>query len=387
MKNLFRENIGLKIVSFLIAFFLWAYVVITENPLVNREVKITLQATNFDQNIYFMNSPLPEIKIRYQARRRQVLEAEIEKNVTAQINLKGLNEGEYDLKISANVPAGLEIISFNPSSVRVSLGKLEIKNLSPTPHMTLGNQELYLEKMEINPKTIAIKGKKDVLEQIHDAVIFIEAQSQGNFNLPLKVYLLDNDKNKIESGVIVSPPMLQVVYTVKTLPEKKVRVTPDFKGSLAQNFLLKETILEPDTVAIKAIPELLDKISEVRTEPIDLSNVSQSLKIKSNLIPPDQNITLQPKEAMVTLKIVQKMTRKTITVLLVAEPGYTIQPKCTVEAEIECADLSNLQDPVTLEVTADAVPEGLIQNYFSGKNCTLLKLRPEKISITKQGEP
>ncbi|MDD5089949.1 MAG: CdaR family protein [Candidatus Wallbacteria bacterium] len=386
MKNLITENIGMKIMSFLIAFLLWSYVIITENPMVAREIKTAVEVTNLDSERFFLSSSLPEAKVRYRAHRRLILSGKFEGEIVTMINLAGKKEGDHSVKVSINVPPGLEVLSVEPQSINISIGKSISKILPVTPHLTLSGTDLYYDPPEILPPRVEIRGRKDLVDQATETRVFLEISKPGDFTLNLPIVLLNSDKKQVEEGLSINPAFTKVSYSVKPKPEKTVPVFAGLTGKLPDNLMLKELILEPKETVLKATPAELEKIVSISTEVIDLTGLSQSLKIKKVLIYP-AGISIRHKEVTVTLKIVQTMIRKKLLLSLKAsQPGYSFFPGPTVEVEIEGRSLDFTDRLRTIEIDSTSGILDSVKSFFNNLNASLLSIKPEDINLIKEGE-
>jgi len=385
MKKLITENIGIKLISFLIAFLLWAYVIFSENPVVTRECKIPLETINLETKDYYMASELPEIKITYRANRRKVLTHDIEAHIHPQVNLLSLLDGTYDLKVTVNVPPDTELRSISPSHVKITLKKLIKKTIPIKPEnfrLSLG-RSLYSSSLKYYPKDIRIVGKKINISKVSGIIILDEIRNPGNYRKNLPVFVVDKD-NKQVNNITIDPPFISVEYTIRKLPVKKVKIKATFINKLDDNLILKETSINPDSVSISAKPNILKDISYLITEPIDLSKVSNSVKQWKYIFSKEKGVLIDPDRVEVTLKLSQKEFKKTIIVNLFSpDPKLSISP-ATIEVNIGYFKTKIPNEIYKIKISNENDdPVKIIKDLISKNGFIYYSIKPNKIKLSK----
>jgi len=388
MKKIITKNITLKIVSFFIAFFLWAYVIFSENPLVTRECKVPIETINLDSNEYYLANKLPSVKITYRTTRRKVLLNEIEENIHPQVNLLSLVEGDYDLKIFANVPPDTELRSIKPSHVKVTLKKLIKKSLPVQPknfRISLA-RGLYSSSLKFYPRDVRITGKEKNISKVSGIIILDEVKDAGNYKKNLPVFIVDKDSKQVKN-LSVDPPFLKVIYTVKELPQKNVPIIADLTNKLPKNLLLKETIIDPNTVNIRAKPDVLKDIKTLKTEPIDLSKIDNSLKQWKYISLKNPSVIINPDRVEVTLKISQKELKKRIKIHFSSDEAGFIADPATVEVELGYFNPKSPENNYEIRLSKEKNdPMESIKELLNKNGFIFYSSTPKKIKLKKENK-
>ena len=104
----------------------------------------------------------------------------------------------------------------------------------------------------------------------------------------------------------VTPPVVDVDLDV--LINKKLPVQIDWVGKLADNFILAEVIIEPETVEIIGGKRMLEKLSTIYTEKVPLNNLEAKGSITVNLALNPASLKIAPdSEEKVTITYVTKL--------------------------------------------------------------------------------
>lgn len=128
LRKLFLENLGLKLISFLVAFSIWAFVKGTTV----REVALTVPVDITELPEGFVVSDVEPllVTIRVRGLVHQVNKLKREA-IQVALPLKRVKEGENVLWIGPNLvkaPSGIEVIDVLPAQVKVKLYRIEDRN-------------------------------------------------------------------------------------------------------------------------------------------------------------------------------------------------------------------------------------------------------------------
>ena len=124
-------------------------------------------------------------------------------------------------------------------------------------------------------------------------------------NLPVTLY--DIDGNEIE-GLELSHKEIEVKLPIGS--EKRVPVNITYTGKVADDYVLTKVEASTTEVTIVGKAEVIDSISQIDLEPIDLTDLTEAdanlLKVKMKL--PDGVMTIGSDEVSVSLQVRKKKT-------------------------------------------------------------------------------
>lgn len=168
---------------------------------------------------------------------------------------------------------------------------------------------------------VTIKGNEtDIMSLRSDdftAVVDLTDAVEGSESYPVQVI-----GNAATERFSYTPEHVRVSIAQMTQKEVPVRVRTD--GDVAQYYELQHVDVQPNTVTIRGASKVLEEITGIETNVIDISELQQDIEVSVFLQLPE-NIVVQNGDGSVT-------TEKQITVALHVQP---LQEEKTVEAEIE----------------------------------------------------
>jgi YbbR domain-containing protein len=96
----------------------------------------------------------------------------------------------------------------------------------------------------------------------------------------------------------------RIVIRLERKTRKEVSVVPDIQGELVPGFALAEVRVVPDRVWLEGAKSHVMRIAEVKTEPIDVSELRESTEIEARLIILGGDTVWAEDETPVTVQIV-----------------------------------------------------------------------------------
>jgi len=182
MKNIFRRNISLKIISIFFAFLLWNYVIGETNPL--REKTISNIPVKFiNENVLEEKELIPKedlklkdlkVKVRIEARLKD-FDFINASNVEAIVDLSQVDStGKMPLKIEATVPDLGKVKSVSPQTVDLEIDHLVSRSIPVQPQFTDNLSSGYWHgEVEVTPNVINVTGAKSDVDKIRKALVWV----------------------------------------------------------------------------------------------------------------------------------------------------------------------------------------------------------------------
>jgi len=186
---------------------------------------------------------------------------------------RGLSEIALDVPLEfKNIPPGLELMNYDVKSVSLNIKGQErlIRTIRPT------DIRVWIDL------TRAKKGEG------------IYAINKNNISLPLTVTV----KN-------ITPTSVKVLLEESV--SKTVRVKPIIVGIPERGYYVKSIIVVPQTVDIEGASSKIRKVDKVKTEPLDITDRSETLKKDLKLDVSGMTIRTRVDEVMVKVVITREM--------------------------------------------------------------------------------
>lgn len=181
MRAWFLDNLGLKLLSVVLAVFLWA--VVLREQKVEVRLPIPLEFKDLPRDLVLVNEPVDTLEVRL--RGPQTLVSTLTAREVAVEGLpKSLGEGDNLIAIrreSIRVPPGVEVMAVTPQRVRLVLEALVERELEVSPRLEGAPGKGYvLKRVTSSPPRIRIAGpKSDLLRlrRVYTLPINLEGQT------------------------------------------------------------------------------------------------------------------------------------------------------------------------------------------------------------------
>ncbi len=177
--------------------------------------------------------------------------------------------------------------------------------------VSLDNVPLKYEIVEY-PKviTVTIEGQERLLKYLKQnevsAVLDISEAKAGR-----SFYTLSKDNIKLPKSFLVTGIDPETVSLKIEMQLKKVfSVKPHVVGSPEKGFKIIDINVVPDTVILEGPKSEIAKISNVRTEPVDINGINSTLIYKANLKLSSSNIKKNIDKVDVNISV-EKIVRET----------------------------------------------------------------------------
>lgn len=293
MKKLF-DNLGIKILSLVLAVILWIFVTSQERSEVGFSIPIQLK--NIPESLEILRTSAEYMNVRISGP-GAIIKGITPQQVQVTIDLKDAKEGQTYYQISQgdiSLPKGVEPSRISPNDITIEMEKTLRKKVLITPAFVGKlNQDFKLEKVEVSTKYVEISGPRSLIDLINQVEstptdlssitkdtekeitlkvpaepIRVLQRSPIYLNIQVKPNLISRTFQELPvsspKGAKIRPEKLSV--TVEGVPSKitnldpaeiklTLEISPDLKGSIVQ--LRPRVSLPPDINLVKVQPETL----------------------------------------------------------------------------------------------------------------------------------
>ena len=292
-------NLGLKVIAFIFAVFLWFIVVNFDNPVGSSTFRdIPVQILNEDiitsaGEVYQVEGDKTVTVVVYATREvRQKLTSD---NIVATADIKQIDSTGrlVPIEVTINGFSGesvtAEAIPRNLTIQREKSGKKVMSLTVDTEGVKLADGYI-LGDASVEPDQVTITGAESVLEQVDRAVAQVdevEGVSEDSV-LPASLVLYDangNELNQTQMSNNLGEDGLSV--SVEVMKVKGIPVVFDVEGSPAEGYKYTGCVSTPESVQVCGKSEDIDKISEidVPASVIDISGASEPIEMSVDITP------------------------------------------------------------------------------------------------------
>lgn len=416
MKDRWKNNLGLKVIAVLFAFFLWWTVVNIDDPV--KTQKYTAEVTVLNPEVITNNGKsyqivdnTKNIVVTVKARRK-VLEQIKASNIVATADLKERQDTSVPIRISIQGFEGSYIeASANPRNIQVQVEDTQKKTF-PISVVTTGTVRdgYVLDKTNTVavPQSIDISGPKSSLGRINRVVAKVDVSELWN-DTELKAELIyyDSADNIIDQSLLTSNCDINgVSVKVKLLQTKKVLVKFDTSQiATADGYVFKEIEVEPQYIEVAGASATLSTIQalEVGADALKREGLTKNEEVLINMADylPDGVILADDTAGSVVVRIVVEKSGTKSILLPVrsikvnnAPEGFEMTLGSEQEVELRFAGANDVLNSLTSEKIIASVDlaqyneEGTydvpVQVTDLPDQCSYLGETTVKITLTKK---
>lgn len=272
-----KENILARIICLLIACAMWVYVMTDQNPIVERSVEVHLQQNNLPNNMMVFNAP-EKILVRVRGSRTQVMADNLDKQISASINLKNITEGQQSLPITVTY-AGGEVVTVTPKEVSIYVDTVSEKKVPVTTRIVGAvSSDMTIGTSVITPPEVTLRGATHRIDKVNKVVAPIDVTDHtGSFEAESDLVAVSDDGYDIPNMRIIPERVMVQATMVSQMLSTNVPVKLVMTGELPRGIVVTKTEILPESIRITAPPSVLKELKEVKTKPMDISKLDGSV--------------------------------------------------------------------------------------------------------------
>lgn len=290
------QKILLQISALLLAILLWVYVTNDENPIKERVLSVPLEQSGL-ADIYTVEGLPATVTLRCQATADKLSMVD-GRNFEALVDLSAVKEGNQTVAVKTTAPNGIQIIQVTPSWVDVTVDTLVEREIPVVVTVTgaVGSGFTALDPV-VHPTTVKAKGPKQIVDELKQ--IKASLSIAGATATVRKSIALNSGSDK----VALEPTQVTATVTVNPMPHKEVAVNPNITGTVAEHYEIKGITVSPETVTLTGTNSVLENITTVQTQGLDVSNATQKITGTVNIMVPDGVVQAAPKTVTITVDV------------------------------------------------------------------------------------
>ena len=281
-----KENWPFKLISLIFAIALWYYVVSETNPNIKKEYKaipVTYKNESVlkKKNMAIIDPIDPVVNVTLEGK-RNVISRVSRNDILVYADMNEMNEdGEVSLNFS--VPQGTSIIEKSDYKLTLKLDeimtlvkKVEVKRIGELP-----SDNTTVTDIEVVPGEVKITDQKELIDKIAKVVVPVDLSViTKDTSISKKIQILDSNDTEIRD---LDAENTDVTVNIFVSSTKQVPIKVNYKNQ-PFDFKSEDLKLSKSKMTIIGQREKLDKIKEISTETLDLSdfinNTTKNIKIE-----------------------------------------------------------------------------------------------------------
>lgn len=285
-----RSNTFYKIISVVIAIILWAYVIVTIDPMKPLTITdVPVQLLNEEsltaRGLALSGEVNYTIDVVVEGKRTDLAKISTG-DIIANADLFGFSIGKNYIPVMVSVPNSIKVVEWKPSKIAVSIEEL-VSVSKPVKVEFVGQFDQGIEAGSVvtQPEMVEVSGAKSEV----DAVSFIRAEINSS-RLTTEGTAIQTKAVAVNSmGDVVDNVRLSTAYidvTAKLYNVKEVSLNVEITGQVAP--IYEVTNLEiPSSIKIKGTKAALSSVNELTAVPVDISLVSSTTKLPVEIVLPE----------------------------------------------------------------------------------------------------
>lgn len=272
MKEMLKNNLGLKIIAVVFAVFLWWAVVNIDDPIGTKQFTVDVTVTNPEVitnagKSYQILDDTKSITVTVKARRKVL--GEIKTGyIVATADLREMQDTSVPIRVRITGYEGAyEAITAYPQNIQVSVENTQKKTFPITTVSTGNPRDGYVVgAMLASPKTVDISGPESVVSKISKVVAKVDvSEIAADTTVEKELLYYDAAENLIDKTLLSSNcDKNGVSVTIDIWHTKKVNLQFDTSGiQTAEGYVFTGIEVEPQTVRVAGTNDQLNALSQL----------------------------------------------------------------------------------------------------------------------------
>lgn len=277
------------IISIVIAFFLWIYVIGEVNPTIEQTItNVPVQLLNVEsltaRDLAISGDGEYTVDVIVEGKRSDIMKVS-EKEIIAEADLFGWSKGENFIPVKVQVPDAFDIIEVKSPKIQVTIENL-VALSKPVTVIFKGEMPQGYEEgeVEIKPSEIEVTGAKTDVQTVSQVQVTVDVSelSQDKKNIQAEAMAV-NQVGMLIENVKLSSNYVNVSAKLSKLKEVALKV--EMIGKPVDGIDIETKV--PDKIYIKGSKNAIKDITSVYAEPVDISEITANDTIPLSLILPD----------------------------------------------------------------------------------------------------
>ena len=318
------SNLATLLLSLLLAVIIWITATQTEDPTINKSLQIPIEFVGQPADTIMITPSIPNPSVLLWVQGRASIANEIDRNdFSATVDLSNVQTGEQIVLdvLMQQSESNINIVSQSPEQMLVKLERLvtvdvpvevDIRNEVARGH-SRGTESYF-------PKSIAVTGTASEVEALAKALVTVtlngdERETKVMTAQPI-FYNVLGQVTSARNFQLSSQDVEVTIPIVESADFAEKIITVDLTGQPATGYRLLSVAIDPSSVLIQGRPTQLDLLSQIKTEPIDITGLTESFVSSATLALPAGIELDEITEIMVTIEIEPFESTQTINHLI-----------------------------------------------------------------------
>ncbi len=319
---IFQSKVFFICLSLFISVALWFFVALDSDSDASRTMNVDINYVNLPTG-FSVYAPVKKVEIKV-AGKINFISGVKASDLTAEVDLTGLQAGKYTLPINLDVPSFARMISMRPAVAEIEIYRYVERTLDITAKTEGSPPEgMILSSVLLEPANAVISGPESEVLAVQglEAVVPLgKLNEKGTARVSITPKVQPGAKTQSAPQTVklaISPK--ETVASVKFENEivgERIPVKVSVVGAPQEDLQIESIKVIPDSVAIRGKSEAVKKMRSLVLPPVDITGLDQNIQLMIPMSPKDldENIEISgPDRARVEIRLSKKMGVKTFT--------------------------------------------------------------------------
>ena len=307
MLKLPHNNTVAKILSVIMAFALWLYVMNEQNPPMAMNYVVNLEKRNLQSQLFVLDAP-ENVRVRVRGP-RAVVSALSANEITAFVDLQGVQKGDYTKQVFVSVPRDLQVANVLPNDVIIRIDSFLKRSMSVETRV-VGQIPSYLnlDELILAPSYAKVSGPSSAVTNVARIVAPInvdKSNTKGEIKVNSKLLAVDQNNVVVEKVVVEPESIVLTARFSEKVTTTSVPVKILVRGNLLPGFRLVSIKTNPEKVELTGTMNALKDLNELVIDGLNVDGLSKNTIRKVALRLPE-GVTAKPELVDVFINVVEK---------------------------------------------------------------------------------
>ena len=287
------HNLGLKLLSLLLAILLWNYV-ITTNTSITRP-KTVYNLTGYITGLSVLNerqlaliedpsAQLTGISVTVeapQANYSRVSAGNIQVSLDLS-NVRGAGLQEVPLRATSIYGTVRSVL---PESLTLEFETLDSRTVAVNSTVTNEREGYWYNVARSNPSVLSVSGAASVVQSIASAHVAVDVSSMTASTITVSPFTLYDSAGQEISQSMLNCSSSSVSVSLDVYPSRDIPISTDaaslVTGTPAPGYVLQSVTVQPESIQVAAEQDLLDSLTELMIEPVSIDGANQSFSART----------------------------------------------------------------------------------------------------------
>ncbi|MDI3529135.1 MAG: hypothetical protein PWQ23_954 [Thermoanaerobacter sp.] len=393
------KDFTIKLLSLVLAFLLWLYVMGEENPEIPYEINdVPVKLINSDtlekKGLIVLDEKNYTVNVKVRGRRSDVLNIAAQ-NISVFADLSRVNsKGTNVIPVTVEgLPRNVSLVSINPPEIKVEIDKIA-KTQMPVTVKIIGNvMDGYAMQPAVStPGEVLVIGPESKINLIKNVIAGVNVSyKKEDVKISVPVVAVDREGKEVK-GATITPNLVEVYIPVNK--SIRVPVVPKIFGKPMEGYMIASVNVLPEYVYITGDETVLNTIKSISTKQIDISGKNEPVTENVPFDLPD-GVKLVKSDINVKVYVdIQKIATKEITIsnidirgadnknVVIQNPDLVITisgPESVVNGA-KASDFNAYIDVTNLPMG----DHSLTVNINTNLNLQIIRIKPDKVTVNIQ---